>query len=241
MATGLAACGANFVGVTHVEADSRSGQQPTTHLTSLELDDELRLFGERWAKALSSNGKDLLVCPSTAQSSSSKLAWLQSSAALLTALACAGHYQYDRFQLNKMEARIQDQQRLLAAHESTATKLHQAEARLQQSQPSAAETAAQRPPILVQQTEPVVEQALVRANMSRWANLLSALAEHTSADCYIESWQQQGLATTVHGYSLSAEAIHQLASRLEQAFQTRAGKSLHRLCIPTSPPWFVLN
>ncbi len=170
-------------------------------------------FGSRWANVLSSGGLELVIRPEDKTSGQSRLSWLQTAAALATALACAGAYQLRNSELNASAAQLKQLQETLSQHEATAGKLKSIQSRLQQTQQrlSQAETTRQERARFV-----VKHDRALPAGNAHWLALFDALAHQTPEDCWIESWSTVDGQPTLCGRAISAQTIQELARQLEQ-------------------------
>lgn len=213
MLAATTACGVRFLGATHAQAWWRVNRSQLPSLENLADQAVLLQFGQQWAEALSQDAFDLIIRPQTLGSQRTSLAWLQTSAALATALVCAGAYQLRSAQWKSAESQLKQLQQTLSEYDNTAGKLRAAENKLQQARQklSLAERAAASTVLI---TKPSTSQLVDTPN---WLALFDALAIHTPDDCWIENWHAADHTTTLVGRAASAQPIHELASRLEQA------------------------
>lgn len=213
MLAATTACGVKFLGATHPQAWWRAHRSQLPALENLADQAALLQFGQQWAEALSQDAFDLIIRPQTPGSQRSSLAWLQTSAALATALVCAGAYQLRSAHLQSAESQLKQLQQTLSEYDNTAGKLRAAENKLQLARQklSLAERSAASTLLI---TKPSASQLVDTPN---WLALFDALAIHTPDECWIENWHAADHTTTLVGRAASAQPIHELASRLEQA------------------------
>ncbi len=229
MATAAEVYGMKFVGATHALAawHASATAAPLT-LDRLHEPEQLKEFGEHWARALSKDGYQLLVQPESASARRPNLAWLQACAALLTAGACAGVAQLRSAQLQPVVAQLKQQQQTLTEFDTTAKKLRGAEVQLQQSLkklPTPPKPRSQA--VLIHKTaEPA------RVETANWLALLDALSTVTPEECWIDSWTANAGQPTLTGRGLTAQSIHELARHLEQALTGQGW----RVCAPVIQP-----
>ena len=212
MATSAQACGTKFLGATHWQAPWRSGPNITA---SPEFDvasqEAWMEFGSRWAEVLSQS-YDLLIQPAASDAQRQRLGWIQTSAALTTMLACAGVYQSRSVQLQTTESQMNNLQKKLDEHEAVAGKLQAATTKLQQIRQKMPPSEVARTQLVIAKPEPAIG-----VDSSQWLAVFDALATQTPDDCWIESWRSSDERAILSGRAVSAQVIHQLASRLELA------------------------
>ena len=212
MSVAAKACGVRFLGATHPQALWLAERREPMPFV---LDDpqSLRQFGDAWAHALSGDGLELLVRPESQQSPQTRITWLQTAAALATTLVCAYAYQSQWSKWQSIVAKTEQYQQSLSDYEATTSQLRSAEAKLQQARQKLSQAEAIRvSQLFVAQGKELNPE---RSPDADWLSLFNALALHTPDECWIESWRRQDQHTILVGRALTAQAVHELASRLE--------------------------
>lgn len=224
ISTAALACGFDFVGITHTQAHRLVGEKRDlppfspvgpVDLSNLDTQQSLLRFGSEWASALSTEGYELLIQPDSHSSPSGRVGWLQTSAALVTALVCTGIYHSRTAQLESANNQLAHSQKMLAEMDTTARKLRSAQTQWQQLSQKKNATAG-----------PGAQSRLVRKTdrwqadgTAHWLAMFDAMSTVIPDDCWIESWHSTENSSILVGRSLNAQAVHELASRLDESLQ----------------------